>query len=141
MRRLLLAAGLLPLLTFSAAAEDTRTAIDLPPDVKVQFLEHMRTHMTTLNSVIELLASGKVREAGTLARNEMAIGKGMGIGRYMPQEFREMGFGFHQAADDFARATAALSEPPDAAGWAKAMEGLAQITAHCAACHGTFRVK
>ncbi len=141
MRRLVLAAGLLPILALSAAAEDTRTAIELPPDVKVQFLEHMRTHMTTLNSVIELLAGGKVREAGTLARNEMAIGKGMGIGRYMPQEFREMGFSFHRAADDFARVTTGLSEPPDAAGWAKAMNGLAQITAHCAACHGTFRVK
>jgi len=141
MRNWILAAGLLPLLTVSAAAEDTRTAIDLPPDVKVQFLEHMRTHMTTLNSVIELLASGKVREAGTLARNEMAIGQGLGIGRHMPQEFREMGFGFHKAADEFASATAGMSEPPDAAGWTAAMKGLAQITAHCAACHGTFRVK
>ena len=84
--------------------------------MKARFLEHMRAHMTTLNGVIELLAGGKVREAGTLARNEMAVGKGMGIGRYMPQEFREMGFSFHRAADDFARVTTGLSEPPDTAG-------------------------
>jgi hypothetical protein len=141
MRRLILAAGLLPVLTVGAAAEDIRTAIDLPPDMKVQFLEHMRTHMTTLNSVIELMAAGKFRDAGALARNEMAIGKGMGIGRYMPQQFRDMGFGFHKAADEFATVTAGLSEPMDAAGWAAATKGLAQITAHCAACHGTFRVK
>ena len=63
-------------------------AVDLPPDVKVQFLEHMRTHMTSLNDVIQLMSDGKLREAGALARKEMAIGKGMGFGRFMPPEFR-----------------------------------------------------
>lgn len=141
MRSLILAAGLLSSLAVSAAAEDSRIAIDLPPDVKATFLEHMRTHMTSLDSLIQLMASGKLREAGALARAEMAIGKGMGIGRFMPQEFREMGFDFHRAADDFARMSADMPQPPDAAGWTKAMNGLAQITARCNACHATFRVK
>jgi hypothetical protein len=141
LRSMILATGLLPAFAVSAAAGDTRTAIDLPPDVKVQFLEHMRTHMTSLNDVIQLMSDGKVREAGTLARNEMAIGKGMGFGRFMPPEFREMGFEFHRSADDFARITAEISGPPDAAGWAKAMSGLAQITMRCNGCHAAFRVK
>ena len=84
LRSLIVAAGLLWIFTVSAAAEDTRTAIDLPPDVKVQFLEHMRTHMISLNDVIQLMSNGKIREAGALARKEMAIGKGMGFGRFMP---------------------------------------------------------
>ena len=141
MRSLIPAAGLLLALTVSAAAEDTRTAIDLPPDVKVQFLEHMRTHMTSLNDVIQLMSDAKIHQAGELARKEMAIGKGMGFGRYMPPEFREMGFEFHKAADEFGRVTAELPEPPDAAAWAKATTGLAQITMRCNACHATFRVK
>ncbi len=141
MRSLILAAGLLSILTVSAAAEDTRTAIDLPPDVKVQFLEHMRTHMISLNDVIQLMSNGKIREAGALARKEMAIGKGMGFGRFMPPEFREIGFEFHRSADDFAGVTADLPEPPDAAAWSKAMNGLAQITMRCNGCHAAFRVK
>ncbi len=141
MRGLVLAAGLLSALTVSAAAEDSRMAIDLPPDVKVQFLEHMRTHMISLNDVIQLMANGKIREAGALARKEMAIGAGKGFGRFMPPEFREIGFEFHKAADDFARATADLPEPPDAAAWSKAMNGLAGITMRCNGCHAAFRVK
>ena len=141
MRSLVLAAGLLSAFAVSAAAEDNRTALDLPPDVKVQFLEHMRTHMTSLNDVIQLMSDAKIRQAGELARKEMAIGKGMGFGRYMPPEFREMGFEFHKAADDFGRVTAELPEPPDAASWSKAMNGLAQITMRCNACHATFRIK
>jgi len=141
MRSFVLAAGLLSALAVSAAAEDNRIALDLPPDVKAQFLEHMRTHMNALNDVIQLMADGKIREAGEVARKEMAIGKGAGFGRYMPPEFREMGFDYHRTADDFARATADVSAPPDAAAWAKAANGLAQITARCNACHATFRVK
>lgn len=141
MRSLILAAGLLSSLTVCAAAEDNRTAIDLPPDVKAQFLEHMRNHMASLDTVIQHMATGKIREAGVVARTEMAIGKGMGIGRHMPPEFREMGFDFHRAADDFARMSADIPEPPDASGWVKAVNGLAQITMRCNACHATFRVK
>ncbi|WP_244600060.1 hypothetical protein [Blastochloris tepida] len=123
------------------AADDGRTAIDLPPDVRVAFLEEMRTHMGSLDGVIQLLSSGDIKGAGTLARKEMAIGRGKGFGRYMTPEFREIGFGFHRAADDFARIAERLPDKPDSAGWAELMGGLAAITTHCNACHGAFRLK
>jgi hypothetical protein len=143
MRNMILAAGLVlsALATPTAKAEDTRTAVDLPPDVRTQFLEHMRTHMNALNDVVQLMAQGKIREAGSTARKEMAIGQGQGFGRYMPPEFREMGFEYHRAADDFARIASEVPEPPDAAGWSKLVDGLAKITVRCNACHAVFRVK
>jgi hypothetical protein len=125
----------------AASAEDARTAIDLPPDVQVQFLEHMRTHMNSLNNVVQLMSEGKFREAGSTARKEMAFGQGRGFWRFMPPEFREMGFGFHKAAGDFADTAAGLPEQPDAAGWKKMVTGLADITARCNSCHAMFRVK
>ena len=114
MRRMIFAAALILPITVlpSAAEEDTRTAVDLPPDVKTQFLEHMRTHMNALNDVVQLMAEGKIHEAGATARKEMAIGQGHGFGRYMPQEFREMGFEYHRALT-----STDVPEPPDAAGW------------------------
>lgn len=139
--------GLLAALTLAAAAtaaaasDDPRVRIDLPPDVRETFLEHMRTHMTSLDQVLQLVGAGRVREAGVLARKEMAIGQGLGIGRHMPTEFREMGFAFHRAADDFARVTATVADPPDAAGWKALVAGLAGITTQCAGCHGAFRVR
>jgi hypothetical protein len=139
--RTALAASALVCTIGAAAAEDNRIVLDLTPEVKAQFLEHMRTHMTSLNDVMQLMAAGKIREAGAVTRSEMAIGKGAGIGRFMPPEFREMGFDFHRSADDFARVTADMVEPMDVASWAKAAEGLAQITARCTACHAKFRVK
>ncbi len=143
MRRMLLAAALLlPMAAVPAAGEeDARTAVELPPEVRAQFLEHMRTHMNALNAVVQLMAEGKIHQAGATARKEMAIGQGHGFGRYMPQEFREMGFEYHRAADDFARIAADVPEPPDAAGWSKLVEGLAKVTVRCNACHSVFRIK
>lgn len=143
MRNMILAAGLVltALAAPAAKAEDSRTAVDLPPDVRTQFLEHMRTHMNALNDVVQLMAQGKIREAGSTAHKEMAIGQGQGFGRYMPPEFREMGFEYHRAADDFARIASEVPEPPDAAGWSKLVDGLAKVTVRCNACHAVFRVK
>ena len=143
MRNMILAAGLVlsAIATPAAKAEDNRTAVDLPPDVKTQFLEHMRTHMNSLNNVVQLMSEAKIREAGSTARKEMAIGEGQGFGRYMPPEFREMGFEYHRAADDFARIASEVPEPPDGTGWSKLVDGLAKITVRCNACHAVFRVK
>ncbi len=143
MRRITLKAGLVlwVLAGPAAATDDARNAVDLPPDVKTQFLEHMRTHMNALNDVVQLMSEGKIREAGSTAHKEMAIGQGQIFGRYMPTEFREMGFEYHKAADDFARIASEVPEPPDAAGWSKLVDGLAKITVRCNACHAVFRVK
>lgn len=141
MRSLVLVVGLFLALATPAMAEDDRIAIDLPPDVKVQFLEHMRTHMNSLNDVIQLLAEGKIQEAGSLARKEMAIGAGLGFGRYMPPEFRELGFEYHRSADEFATITTGIPEAPDSAAWGKVVNALGQITMRCNACHSMFRVK
>ena len=106
--------------------------------MRTQFLEHMRTQENALNGVVQLMAEGKIHKAGSTARKEMAIGQGQGLGRYMPQEYREMGFEYHKAADDFARIASEVPEPPDATGWSKLVGGLAKITVRC---HAVFRVK
>ncbi len=143
MRSMILAAALMiPVAAAPAAAEgDSRTAVDLPPEVKTEFLEHMRTQERALNDVVRLMAEGKIHEAGATARKEMAIGQAHGFGRYIPTEFREMGFEYHKAADDFARIAADAPEPPDGTNWSKLLGGLAKVMVRCNACHAVFRVK
>jgi hypothetical protein len=125
----------------AVATEDARTIIKLDPDVREMFLQEMRTHMTSLDGVIQLLAAGQPKEAGALARKEMAFGRGKGLGRFMPPEFRELGFAFHRAADDFARTTEKLPAKPSAEGWVELMGGVAAITMTCSGCHAAFTVR
>lgn len=129
----------LALAAVPALAEDSRTQLDLPPDVRVQFLEEMRNHMAALDGVVQLLAAGQPKEAGALARKEMAMGHGRGFGRYMPIEFREFGLAYHRSAEEFARLTETLPAKPSAEQWVELMGSLGAITAKCAGCHGAFR--
>ena len=124
-----------------AAAEDGRTPIEMPPEVRSAFLEHMRHHMDSLDDVMAQLAVADFRGAAKAAREQLVPGSGAGFGRYLPVEFREMGLAMHRAATDFAEVADAVPAQPSAADWKKTMEALQTISFQCRACHSAFRVQ
>ncbi|MBK8175104.1 MAG: hypothetical protein IPK66_07525 [Rhodospirillales bacterium] len=137
------AGGLLlaALTAMPAAAEDPRTPVELPPDVRAAFMEEMRHHMDSLDDVIAALAAADFAGAAKVARTALAIGGGKGFGRFMPIEFREMGMAMHRAAVDFADAAASVPAEPSGADWKKTISALEDISAQCRACHAVFRVE
>ncbi len=124
-----------------AAAEDPRTPIEMPADVRGAFLEHMRHHMDSLDDVMAQLAAADFKGAAKVAREQLVPGSGAGFGRYLPLEFREMGLGMHRAAANFAEIANAVPAQPTSADWKKTMEALQAISVQCRACHSAFRVK
>jgi cytochrome c556 len=124
-----------------AAAEDPRRPIELPPDVRGAFLEHMRHHMDSLDDVMAQLAAADFKGAAKVAREQLVPGSGAGFGRYLPVEFREMGLGMHRAAADFAEVADAVPSQPSAADWKKTMAALQAISIQCRACHSAFRLQ
>jgi cytochrome c556 len=127
--------------TASAAEEDMRTPIKLPPEFRGAFLEHMRHHMDSLDDVMAQLASADFKGAAKVAREQLVPGSGAGFGRYLPLEFREMGLGMHRAAADFADVAGAVPAEPTAADWKKSIAALQAISTQCRACHSAFRVE
>ena len=124
-----------------AAADDPRTAITLPAEMREGFLEHMRDHMDSLDDVMTELAAADFTGAAMAAREQLVAGSGAGFGRYLPLEFREMGLGMHKAAAEFADVVEAVPSEPTAADWQQAMVALQVISAQCRACHSAFRIK
>ena len=124
-----------------AAAEDARTPIKMPPDMRSAFLEHMRHHMDSLDDLMTQLAAADFRGAAKVAREQLVPGSGAGFGRYLPVEFREMGLAMHRAATEFAEVADAVPAQPAAADWKKTMEALQTISVQCRACHSAFRVE
>jgi cytochrome c556 len=124
-----------------AAAEDPRTPIEMPPDVRGAFLEHMRHHMDSLDDVMAQLAAADFKEAAKVAREQLVPGSGAGFGRYLPIEFREMGLAMHRAAANFAEIADAAPAQPTSADWKKTMEALQTISVQCRACHSAFRLQ
>jgi Cytochrome C' len=143
-----------------AFAEDARQLVDMPAAARDIMRQAMIENLGTLNSVLGLLAEGKLKEAGDAAESgfgissmgrhmgggmgpggRMATGPGMGMGlrgmgpgRYMPEGMRSLAIGMHTAASDFARAAAAGDRD-------KAMQALQAVTADCFACHSSFRTR
>lgn len=64
-----------------------------------------------------------------------------GIGRYMPQEFREMGQTFHQAAGEFAKIAKSVSTSPTVEDYQQVFSALSEVVDVCSACHSAFRVQ
>jgi cytochrome c556 len=127
--------------TASAAEEDLRAPIELPPDMRSAFLEHMRHHMDSFDDVITQLTAADFKGAAQVAREQLVPGSGAGFGRYLPVEFREMGLSMHRAAADFAEVADAVPAQPTAADWQKTVTALQAISVQCRACHSAFRLQ
>lgn len=125
----------------TAAADDPRTPISLPADLRPAFLEHMRHHMDALDDVMAQLAAADFKAAAKVAREDLVPGSGAGFGRYLPIEFREMGLAMHRAAAEFADVADAASARPTAEDWKKTVAALGAVSAACRACHSAFRVE
>lgn len=182
------AAAALLLLALPAQAQDPRTPIELPADVKEAFLAQMRTHLANLDEVVAALAQGDFEQAARVAEINMAFGHrrweemakagasdediaaakenfsppraggmgqgrgmgggmgggmmglGPGFGRYMPDDFRAMGQGFHDATQEFAAAARAVSDPPTPEDYQNVLDQLWNVTLNCRGCHDSFRI-
>jgi cytochrome c556 len=128
------------LMAVAARADDPRTPVTLPPDIRADFLAEMRRHMDSLDDVLVRLAAGDFKGAAATARAELVPGSGKGFGRYLPIDFRELGLAMHRAAAAFASTAEKAATPPSAADWQAAVKGVQEISGQCRACHGAFRV-
>jgi hypothetical protein len=126
-----------------AYAADTRQLIELKPLAQETLRQEMLDNLIALNTIISLLASNQVKEAGDVAEKELgrsAMGKNASKpfearpGPQMPREMHQLGISGHLAATDFAKA--AKSGDRD-----KAMTELPALIGSCVACHASYRTR
>ncbi|MFN6960638.1 MAG: cytochrome C [Rhodocyclaceae bacterium] len=134
---------LLPLLALPAAAEDTRQLVELKPAAQEILRKEMLENLIALNSIVTLLATNQVKEAGEVAEKELgrsAMGKNAALpiearpGSQMPREMHQLAIGGHLAASDFARAAATGDRD-------KALAALPNLLGSCVACHASYRIR
>jgi hypothetical protein len=79
MARFLVVLALALTVTGGAAAEDTRKAINLPAEMRDDFLEHMRNHMDSLDDIMSQLAGADFKGAAKVAREQLVPGSDKGV--------------------------------------------------------------
>jgi nanoRNase/pAp phosphatase (c-di-AMP/oligoRNAs hydrolase) len=129
--------------TQQAVPEDHRQLVSMPAPAQAAQRADMLDHLAALNEILGYAAEGKWQDAAETAEKrlgESSMGKyrmalrGQGPGRFMPDAMRQLGWGMHSAASQFAK-TAKEGDT------AKSLAALQQVSQACVACHMSFRTR
>jgi len=128
----------------SAAASDgtdLRQLVSMPDEARQLMRQEMLDHLAALNEINGYLAENNPAAAAAVAETRMgrsSMGRhrasGMGPGRFMPLEMRNIGHGMHESASAFSRA----ARRGDMRGAYKALE---KVTGACVECHYSYRTR
>jgi hypothetical protein len=125
----------------NSSSKDTRQLVSMPEQARALMRKDMLDHLSALNEIIGYLASNNLDSAADVAEKRMgrsSTGKhrstGMGPGRYMPLEMRNLGWGMHDAATEF-------SEIAKKGDLKSAYSALQKVTSSCVACHYSYRTR
>jgi len=125
----------------NTSGEDTRQFVSMPDQARELMRKDMLDHLSALNEIIGYLVSNDLDVAADVAETRMgrsSMGKhrgtGMGPGRFMPLEMRNLGWGMHDAATEFSK----IAKQGDLK---SAYSALQKVTSSCVACHYSYRTR
>lgn len=125
----------------SSSGEDVRQLVSMPDQARELMRREMLDHLSALNEIMGYLASNNLDAAADVAETRMGRstmgkhrGTGMGPGRFMPLEMRNLGWGMHDAATEFSR----IAKQGDLK---NAYSALQKVSNSCVACHYSYRTR
>ena len=120
---------------------DSRQLVSMPDQARELMRKDMLDHLSAFNEIIGYLAENNLDAAADVAETRMgrsSMGKhrgtGMGPGRFMPLEMRNLGWGMHDAATEFSK----IAKQGDLK---SAYSALQKVTSSCVACHYSYRTR
>lgn len=120
---------------------DARQLVEMPEQARQLMRVDMLDHLSALNEIIGYLAESNLNAAADVAEIRMgksSMGKhratGMGPGRFMPLEMRNIGWGMHEAATEFSQ----VAKKGDLK---NAYSALQKVSSACVACHYSYRTR
>lgn len=125
----------------AAPGSDTRIFVEMPAEAQQLMRQDMLSHLATLDAIVAALAGNDLKTAADQAEQQLgraSMGRhratGMGPGRFMPLEMRNLGWSMHDAADAFV----AEARKGDMRG---ALTALQKVTSSCVSCHAVYRTR
>ena len=141
-----MAAILLTAMTGAGRAQDARMLVRLPEPMQEHMLGNMRDHLATVNEIIGLVADGKFDDAAKLAEQRLGMSS-LGLhgaahmAPFMPQPMQDLGISMHHAASRLAIVLQDSSVSPSLNAMRDVDRALHEVTATCAACHASYRIR
>ncbi len=125
----------------TSSVKDHRQLVSMPDQARQLMREDMLDHLSALSEIIGHLAENNLDAAADVSETRMgksSMGKhrstGMGPGRFMPLEMRNIGWSMHESATE-------LSQFAKKAELKNANLALQKVTSACVACHYSYRTR
>lgn len=152
MKKLFLAGGLIGMVSLNVAlaademmqhhgnhhhemsVADTRTSLELSPEMKQHQLSNMRGHVEAIKSIVGSMAENKFEEASKTAHSQLGLTPEMQsmCDMFSNENFRKLGYAFHKSGDD-------LGDALQTKDVNKSLRALNKTMEYCVTCHATFR--
>ncbi|MDA3869694.1 MAG: cytochrome c [Gammaproteobacteria bacterium] len=120
---------------------DSRQLVSMPDQARQLMRQDMLDHLAALSEIVGHLAENNLASAAEVAETRMGkstMGKhrtsGMGPGRFMPLEMRNIGWGMHESATE-------LSKVAKEGDLKNAYSALQKVMSSCVACHYAYRTR
>jgi cytochrome c556 len=114
---------------------DERTSLNLSPEMKLQQLQNMRSHVAAVQSIAGHLANDEFDLAAEVAHSKLGLTEQM---RMMcthmsdNKDFAKLALEFHQSGDQ-------LGDTLKTGDMKKSLQALQTTMNYCVQCHSTFR--
>lgn len=127
----------------NAPAKDPRAEVAFPAGLREHTLANMRDHLLALQEIQAALGAGKFDRASDISERRLGMSSleahgAHEVAKYMPQGMQDAGSAMHRSASRFAVAAQDAAATNDLK---PALAALAEVTAHCVACHAAYRLK
>lgn len=125
------------------SAQDARQLVKLPAPAEETLRQEMRDNFVSLNQILTLTVTGKVKEAGKVAEQKLGTGV-MGQHRNKPLEARpgpHMTPAMHEVARQLHQAATAFAAIAATGDREKALAALPSLNGACLGCHLAFRIR
>lgn len=130
----------------SAAAQDAREAVKLPPMMREHMLGNMRDHLSTLDRILGDVAESKFDDAAKIAESRLGMSSltfhdAEHMAPFMPKPMQDMGTAMHRAASRLVIVLQDAAVTPNAESLRKVAGALHQVTTACTSCHAAYRLQ
>ena len=123
-------------------ADDSRQPVSMPAMMQEHMRANMRDHLLAISEIQVALASGHYDAAAEIAEERLGMTSldahgARHVAGFMPDGMRATGTAMHHAASRFAVTSQEAAVTGDLR---RVLEGLAEVTRQCVACHAGYRL-
>lgn len=113
---------------------DSRTSLNLSPEMKQHQLANMRSHVEAVQSIVGLIAKENFDQAAKVAHSKLGLTDEMKqmCDMFENADFRKLGMAFHKSGDELGNALKTKNTK-------KSLQALQNTMGYCVKCHATFR--